>query len=159
MQSTFFSVMATALAGTQHRVNVAIETASADALKVMVTADLGPTPEKASEQEVQLRAAMCRPLILVGSAVEIEEALMKRLTQHVQALNEGVSLLDEIRSIGATVQAKAAAPATEQPAMPALDADADADADAEESNASEAVAASGAVSSSNEPNLNLAASF
>src|SRR3546814_2230491 len=49
---------------------------------------LGPTPEKASEHEVQLRAAMCRPLILVGSAVEIEEALMKRLTQHVQALNE-----------------------------------------------------------------------
>lgn len=51
MQSTFFSVMAAALAGTQHRVNVAIETASADALKVMVTADLGPTPEKASEHE------------------------------------------------------------------------------------------------------------
>lgn len=157
MQSTFFSVMAAALAGTQHRVNVAIETASADALKVMITADLGPTPEKASEHEVQLRAAMCRPLILVGSAVEIEEALMKRLTQHVQALNEGVSLLDEIRSIGATVQAKAAAPATEQPATPALDADADAD--AEDSNASQAVAGSGADSSSDEPNLDLAASF
>ncbi|WNZ81377.1 hypothetical protein [Pseudomonas sp. P105] len=157
MQSTFFSVMAAALAGTQHRVNVAIETASADALKVMITADLGPTPEKASEHEVQLRAAMCRPLILVGSAVEIEEALMKRLTQHVQALNEGVSLLDEIRSIGATVQAKAAAPATEQPARPALDADADAD--AEDSNASQAVAGSGADSSSDEPNLDLAASF
>lgn len=159
MQSTFFSVMAAALAGTQHRVNVTIETASADALKVMITADLGSTPEKASEHEVQLRAAMCRPLILVGSAVEIEEALMKRLTQHVQALNEGVSLLDEIRSIGATVQAKAAAPATEQPATPALDADADADADAEDSNASQAVAGSGADSSSDEPNLDLAASF
>lgn len=157
MQSTFFSVMAAALAGTQHRVNVTIETASADALKVMITADLGSTPEKASEHEVQLRAAMCRPLILVGSAVEIEEALMKRLTQHVQALNEGVSLLDEIRSIGATVQAKAAAPATEQPATPALDADADAD--AEDSNASQAVAGSGADSSSDEPNLDLAASF
>lgn len=157
MQSTFFSVMAAALAGTQHRVNVTIETASADALKVMITADLGSTPEKASEHEVQLRAAMCRPLILVGSAVEIEEALMKRLTQHVQALNEGVNLLDEIRSIGATVQAKAAAPATEQPATPALDADADAD--AEDSNASQAVAGSGADSSSDEPNLDLAASF
>lgn len=157
MQSTFFSVMAAALAGTQHRVNVTIETASADALKVMITADLGSTPEKASEHEVQLRAAMCRTLILVGSAVEIEEALMKRLTQHVQALNEGVSLLDEIRSIGATVQAKAAAPATEQPATPALDADADAD--AEDSNASQAVAGSGADSSSDEPNLDLAASF
>lgn len=82
---------------------------------------------------------------------------MKRLTQHVQALNEGVSLLDEIRSIGATVQAKAAAPATEQPATPALDADADAD--AEDSNASQAVAGSGADSSSDEPNLDLAASF
>ncbi|MGQ3825472.1 hypothetical protein [Pseudomonas alliivorans] len=159
MQSTFFSVMAAALAGTQHRVNVAIEAASADALKVMITADLGPTPEKASEHEVQLRAAMCRPLILVGSAVEIEEALMKRLTQHVQALNEGVSLLDEIRSIGATVQAKAAAPATEQPATPAHDADADADADAEDNNASQAIAGSRADSSSDEPNLDLAASF
>jgi hypothetical protein len=155
MQSTFFSVMAAALAGTQHRVNVAIETASADALKVMVTADLGPTPEKASEHEVQLRAAMCRPLILVGSAVEIEEALMKRLTQHVQALNEGMSLLDEIRSIGATVQAKAATPATEQPATPDLDADAD----AEDGDAAQVASGSGADSSPDEPNLNLAASF
>lgn len=157
MQSTFFSVMAAALAGTQHRVNVAIETASADALKVMITADLGPTPEKASEHEVQLRAAMCRPLILVGSAVEIEEALMKRLTQHVQALNEGVSLLDEIRSIGATVQAKAATPATEQPVAPDLDADADAD--AEEGDAAQVGGGSGVDSGSGEPNLNLAASF
>ncbi|AZP73780.1 hypothetical protein EJJ20_35780 (plasmid) [Pseudomonas poae] len=153
MQSTFFSVMATALAGTQHRVNVAIETASADALKVMITADLGPTPEKASEHEVQLRAAMCRPLILVGSAVEIEEALMKRLTQHVQALNEGVSLLDEIRSIGATVQAKAATPATEQAATPDLDAD------AEDGDAAQVGGGSGVDSRSDEPNLNLAASF
>lgn len=151
MQSTFFSVMASALAGTQHRVNVAIETASADALKVMVTADLGPTPEKASEQEVQLRAAMCRPLILVGSAVEIEEALLKRLTQHVQALNEGMSLLDEIRSIGATVQAKSATPATEQPATPDLDA--------EDGDAAKVEDASGADGFSDEPNLNLAASF
>ncbi|HGH3423956.1 TPA: hypothetical protein ACJIPV_004958 [Pseudomonas aeruginosa] len=157
MQSTFFSVMAAALAGTQHRVNVAIETASADALKVMITADLGPTPEKASEHEVQLRAAMCRPLILVGSAVEIEEALMKRLTQHVQALNEGVSLLDEIRSIGATVQAKAATPATEQAAT--SDLDADADADAEDGDAAQVGGGSGVDSRSDEPNLNLAASF
>lgn len=155
MQSTFFSVMAAALAGTQHRVNVAIETASADALKVMITADLGPTPEKASEHEVQLRAAMCRPLILVGSAVEIEEALMKRLTQHVQALNEGVSLLDEIRSIGATVQVKAATPATEQPVATDLDADAD----AEDGDAAQVGGGSGVDSGSGEPNLNLAASF
>ncbi|GAA0292224.1 hypothetical protein [Pseudomonas rhodesiae] len=153
MQSTFFSVMATALAGTQHRVNVAIETASADALKVMITADLGPTPEKASEHEVQLRAAMCRPLILVGSAVEIEEALMKRLTQHVQALNEGVSLLDEIRSIGATVQAKAATAPTEPPDTPDLDAD------AEDGDAAQVGGGSGVDSGSGEPNLNLAASF
>ncbi|HCE7395863.1 TPA: hypothetical protein NHR60_001841 [Pseudomonas aeruginosa] len=151
MQPTFLSVMAAALAGTQHRVNVAIETASADALKVMVTADLGPTPEKASEHEVQLRAVMCRPLVLVGSAVEIEGALMKRLTQHVQALNEGMSLLDEIRSIGATVQAKASTPATEQPATPDLDGD---DADA-----SQAGGESSADSSVVEPNLDLAASF
>lgn len=153
MQSTFFSVMAAALAGTQHRVNVAIETASAEALKVMITADLGPTPEKASEHEVQLRAAMCRPLILVGSAVEIEEALMKRLTQHVQALNEGVSLLDEIRSIGATVQAKAATAPTEPPDTPDLDAD------AEDGDAAQVGGGSGVDSGSGEPNLNLAASF
>lgn len=152
MQPTFFSVMASALAGTQHRVNVAIETASAAALKVMVTADLGPTPEQASEQEVLLRAAMCRPLILVGSAAEIEEALMKRLTQHVQALNEGMNLLDEIRSIGATIQPKSATPATEQPATPSVDDDDDDD-DAKVGGTS------GADGLSDEPNMNLAASF
>lgn len=151
MQSTFFSVMATALAGTQHRLNVAIESAPAEALKVMITADLGPTPEKASEHEVQLRAAMCRPLILVGSAVEIEEALMKRLTQHVQALNEGVSLLDEIRSIGATVQAKAATPAIEQAASTDLDS--------EDDEAAQVGGKPEVESPSDEPNLNLAASF
>ncbi|WP_432780660.1 hypothetical protein QZH44_29825 (plasmid) [Pseudomonas corrugata] len=155
MQSTFFSVMAAALAGTQHRVNVAIETASADSLKVMITADFGPTPEKASEDEVQLRAAMCRPLVLVGSAVEIEEALMKRVTQHVVALNEGMSLLDEIRSIGATVQAKGCAPATEQAATPDLDVDAD----SEGGDAAKVGDGSVKESTSDEPNLNLAASF
>lgn len=151
MQSTFFSVMATVLAGTQHRVNVAIESAPAGALKVMITADLGPTPEKASEHEVQLRTAMCRPLILVGSAVEIEESLMKRLTQHVQALTEGVSLLDEIRSIGATVLAKTATPAIEQAASTDLDS--------EDDEAAQVGGKPVVESPSDEPNLNLAASF
>lgn len=152
MQSTFLSVMAAALAGTQHRVNVAIENASADTLKVMITADLGPTPEKASEPEVQLRAAMCRPLMLVGSALEIEEALMKRLTQQVQALNEGMSLLEQIRSIGATVQSKAAAPAPVE-AEPA-------DLDIEPTGTDAQVGGgSGASSNSDEPTLNLAGSF
>ncbi|ANF89203.1 hypothetical protein A7J50_5874 (plasmid) [Pseudomonas antarctica] len=152
MQSTFFSVMAAALAGTQHRVHAAIENASADTLKVMITADLGPTPEKASEPEVQLRAAICRPLILVGSALEIEEALMKRLTQQVQALNEGMSLLEQIRSIGATVQSVTAAPAKED-AEPS-------DLDTEPTGTDAQVGgSSGASSDSDEPNLNLAGSF
>ncbi|MFA7946516.1 hypothetical protein ACEK06_29340 [Pseudomonas brenneri] len=135
MQTTFLSALATALTGTQHRLYVAIESALADGLKVVVTADLGPTPEKASDSEVQLRAAMCRPLILVGSAQEIEGALVQRLTHHVQALNEGHSLLDEIRSIGATVQAKAAAEETETPVAPISAPEVD---DAEESDSGEA---------------------
>lgn len=76
---------------------------------------------------------------------------MKRLTQHVKALSEGMVLLDEIRSIGATVRSKSATPATEQPAMPDLDA--------EDGDAAKVGGASGADGLSDEPNLNLAASF
>ena len=75
---------------------------------------------------------------------------MKRLTQHVQALNEGMNLLDEIRSIGATIQPKSATPATEQPATPSVDDDDD---DAKVGGTS------GADGLSDEPNMNLAASF
>ncbi len=99
--------MAAALAGTQHRVNVAIENASADALKVMITADLGPTPEKASEPEVQLRAAMCRPLILVGSALEIEEGENRRVQNRTSLLIEHSTIhICRVRCRGSTGQAE-----------------------------------------------------
>lgn len=153
MHTTFFTAIAAALAGTQHRINVAIESAPADALKVMITADLGPTPEQASSSEVQLRTAMCRPLLLVGNALEIEASLLQRLTQHVQALNEGVSLLEEIRSIGSAAQANAATKAAELPASPAAETEADSEAD-------EAEQADGnSVGSTEVPAQNLAASF
>lgn len=77
---------------------------------------------------------------------------MKRLTQQVQALNEGMSLLEQIRSIGATVQSKATVPAPVE-AEPA-------DLDIEPTGTDAQVGGgSGASSNSDEPTLNLAGSF
>lgn len=131
MQTTFLMALATALSGTQHRLNVAIESAPNDGVKVLVTADLGPTPEKATEAEAQLRAAMCRPLIVSGSAADVDAALVHRLTKHVRGLDEGQSLLDEIRQIGAEVRNKAPEASSVAPSAPADD-DSDDDLNAEQ---------------------------
>lgn len=122
MQNTFLTTLATALTGTQHRLNISIESAHSNGLKVVVTADLGPTPEKATEAEAQLRAAMCRPLIVTGPAEGVETDLQNRLTQHVRALDHGQSLLDEILQIGSEVRATVkAAPAAAAPSAADLE--------------------------------------
>jgi len=107
MQTTFLTTLANALAGTKHRLDMTVESSSATGLKILITANLGPTPEKASAAEAQLRAAMCRPLIITGSAEDVEADLVKRLTHHVRALDQGQSLLDEILQIGSEVRANA----------------------------------------------------
>lgn len=141
MDQTFFSVLANALSGTQHRLNVAIESAPNSGLKVLVTADLGPTPDKASEDEIQLRAAMCRPVILTGSAGDVEQALIVRLTKHVRALDEGSSLLDEIQKMRYEVREKATKAPNEAPKK----------ADGEEQQDSEEQPTSGPASATSAP--------
>ena len=135
---TLMTTLATALTGTRHRLNIAIEGAQDNALKVLVTADLGATPDTASDAEVRLRAALCRPLVLTGQAQDIEAALVERLSQQVRALEEGNNLLDEIRQLGDEARAAAAAKPKAKPtskpaaAVPADEQDDEPTADAAE---------------------------
>lgn len=116
---TLMTTLATALTGTRHRLNIAVEGAQDNGLKVLVTADLGATPDSASDAEVRLRAALCRPLVLTGQAQDIEASLVERLSQQVRALDEGNNLLDEIRQLGDEARAAAAAKSKAKATKPA----------------------------------------
>lgn len=114
MSHTFFTAVSQAVAMSKQRINVDIEGLGDGRIKVLLSANLGPTPESASASEVQLRAALAKPLLVSGTPEEVEEALHERVKAHAAVLNEGESLLEQIRSLGAKAMAerKGDAPAT-----------------------------------------------
>lgn len=99
--STFFQSLATALSGTNQSLNIDVQGVGNNQMKVLISANLGPIPEGAGAQEIKLRVALAKPMIITGTAEQIESALTSRLQSHTQAVNEGLSMLDEIRLIGA----------------------------------------------------------
>ncbi|HHG4594546.1 PRTRC system protein E [Pseudomonas aeruginosa] len=114
MSHTFFTAVSQAVAMSKQRINVDIEGLGDGRIKVLLSANLGPTPENASASEVQLRAALAKPLLVSGTPEEVEEALHERVKAHAAVINEGASLLEQIRSLGAKAMAerKGGAPAT-----------------------------------------------
>ena len=65
-------------------------------VKVVYTPQIGETPEGASQEIINLRAAIARPFIVTGTASEIEEVFEARLQEKATVVSRGMNALDEI---------------------------------------------------------------
>lgn len=68
-------------------------------VKLTFTPNLGPTPDGASNEVINLRSAMSRPFMVSGSADEIEEAFAVRVVEASKIVQRGLSALDEIERL------------------------------------------------------------
>ncbi|MBM3105664.1 PRTRC system protein E [Pseudomonas sp. V1] len=127
--TTFFQAISQALTDSNKRINVDITGLEGGRIKVVMSANLGPTPAKASEAECKLRAAIAKPLLLSGTPEEVEGALFERVRTHAEVVNHGMSALDEIRKLSEAAISHAKTPAAKQatPKAPAAAADAEDD--------------------------------
>lgn len=89
-------------------------------IKLVYTPDIGPIPEKASDSEVKLRAAIAKPMVVSGTPLEIEEAFKGLIDTKAAVVGRGLSALDEMERLAsaAVAAAKGAATATAAPAQP-----------------------------------------
>ncbi|MFJ2456662.1 PRTRC system protein E [Pseudomonas protegens] len=128
--NTFFTAISQALTDSSKRINIDISGLEGGRVKVVLSANIGPTPAKASEAEIKLRAAIAKPMMLSGTPEEVEAALFERVRSHAEVVNHGMSALDEIRKLSeAAMQAAKPAPSTPTTAkgnsVPAEDDNAD----------------------------------
>ncbi|MDF5950309.1 PRTRC system protein E [Pseudomonas aeruginosa] len=108
---TFFTAISQALTDSNKRINIDVSGLEGGRVKVVLSANIGPTPAKASEAEIKLRAAIAKPMMLSGTPEEVETALFERVRSHAEVVNHGMSALDEIRKLSeAAVQAAKPAP-------------------------------------------------
>lgn len=99
-------------------------------VKLTYTPNIGPTPDNASADIINLRSAMARPFVVAGTADEIEAAFADRVASSAQVVQRGLSALDEIERLASAALEKArskATPATQAPAAAAEDDGDDAD--------------------------------
>ncbi|HHH9441213.1 TPA: PRTRC system protein E [Pseudomonas aeruginosa] len=118
MTTTFFTAVSKALTDSNKRISIDLSGLDGGRVKVIVSANIGITPENATDAEKKLRAAIAKPLVLSGTPEEVEAALYARVSAHTEVVNAGMSALDEIRKLGeAAVQAAkpAAKPAAKVP--------------------------------------------
>ncbi|MHC5195169.1 PRTRC system protein E [Pseudomonas frederiksbergensis] len=129
MKATFFQAVASVL-GANTSATIEVQGLGEGQIKVIYTPNLGPTPHNASDDVVNLRAAICKPMVVAGTADEVECAFAEHIQKKAVAVNRGLSMLDEIERIGAAALASAKAKA---PAAPAADAGVDFDDEESES--------------------------
>lgn len=100
MQATFFQAVASVLTAGNNAI-IEVQGLSDGQIKVIYTPNLGPTPQGASVEEVNLRAAIAKPLVVTGTADVVESELMGHIKSKAVAVNRGLSILDEIERLGA----------------------------------------------------------
>lgn len=61
--NTFFTAISQALTDSNKRINIDVSGLEGGRVKVVLSANIGPTPAKASEAEIKLRAAIAKPMI------------------------------------------------------------------------------------------------
>lgn len=118
-------------------------------VQLIYTPDIGPTPENASEAQVNLRAAIAKPLVITGTPVEIEEAFAERIGEKAEVVKRGQQALDEIARLASAAVAEAGAKAASKPA-PAQTVEPE-DESEEEEDAEQERAAPAPVAPHNEP--------
>ena len=67
-------------------------------IRVMATPDLGPTPSNATDEEVELRAALASPLTITGTPEEVDTLLTEHLMRRQAVQREGVTALASLEA-------------------------------------------------------------
>ncbi|MBW5415870.1 PRTRC system protein E [Pseudomonas sp. MAG002Y] len=127
---TFFTSIATAVTA-QGRINIEASGAGEGRVRLVLSANLGPVEDNASDEIKQVHALMTRPLVATGTPEELEAALSAKLASLSAVVAEGTATLEALRQIreqasskAVTAPAPAATPAATAPA-PAEDASED----------------------------------
>lgn len=107
MSKTIFQLIADVVAGTENKVAFDIQGRTDGTIKVVITPKLGAVAANASKEAKQLHAAMHAPLVVVGTASDVESALLERIDTFTATINTGMSALDEVRSLAASAVAAA----------------------------------------------------
>lgn len=88
-----------------------------DRIRVLITPDLGPCPSNASEEELQVREILSRPVTVTGTPEEIDLLIEERMNNRVVVQDKGMVDLARIQSdlekVGKEVAAKSVGTATE----------------------------------------------
>lgn len=93
-------------------------------VKLTYTPNIGPTPDNASADIINLRSAMARPFVVSGTAEEIEAAFADRVASSAQVVQRGLTALDEIERLASAALDNArskAAPPAQAPATAPVD--------------------------------------
>ncbi|MGF6282026.1 PRTRC genetic system protein E [Pseudomonas frederiksbergensis] len=132
MKATFFQAVASVL-GANTSATIEVQGLGEGQIKVIYTPNLGPTPHNASDDVVNLRAAICKPMVVAGTANEVEDAFVEHIKMKAVAVTRGLSMLDEIERIGAAAlaSAKVKAPAASATADEGGDVDDEAESDSD----------------------------
>lgn len=100
MQATFFQAVASVLTAGNNAI-IEVQGLNDGQIKLIYTPNLGPTPQGASVEEVNLRAAIAKPLVVTGTADVVESELMGHIKSKAAGVTRGLSILDEIERLGA----------------------------------------------------------
>ncbi|MFV1943286.1 PRTRC system protein E [Pseudomonas luteola] len=123
---TFFTSIASAVTA-QGRINIEASGAGEGRVRLVLSANLGPVEDNASDEIKQVHALMTRPLVATGTPEELEAALTAKLAQMSAVVAEGSATLEALRQIREQAGSKAPAPTTPAATAPAPAEDASED--------------------------------
>lgn len=114
---TFFTSIASAVTDQSQRLTIEATGAGEGRVRLVLSAQLGPVEDNASDEIKQVHALMTRPLVATGTPAELEAALTAKLAQMSAVVAEGTATLEALRQIREQASSKAvAAPAPVTPA-------------------------------------------
>lgn len=100
-------------------------------VKVIYTPQIGETPEGASQEVINLRAAIARPFVVTGTASEIKDAFAARLQEKAAVVSRGLNALDEIDRLAQAARSTSKPAAAAAPAQASVATDDDEERDDE----------------------------
>lgn len=100
-------------------------------VKVIYTPQIGETPEGASQEVINLRAAIARPFVVTGTASEIKDAFTTRLQEKAAVVSRGLNALDEIDRLAQAARSTSKPAAAAAPAQVSVATDDDEERDDE----------------------------
>lgn len=100
---SFIETVASSLGGNEQSITIELS-GTGSALVAKITPHLGAVPTKATEKEAMLHAALSTPLLVKGSAQEIEHDILERFKPYQASRNNDAPELEAIRNATAKAE-------------------------------------------------------